>query len=80
MKIHLEQIKANDKFHGEKKSGFVDSEFVKTCDELVIGHNWEFRRVWKWGQKVWFEIYLCTGDIIGYNFKIGKRKLQWKNA
>jgi hypothetical protein len=21
----------------EKKSGFVDSEFVKMCDELVIG-------------------------------------------
>ena len=36
MKIHLQQIKANDKFHG-KSSGFVDSEFVKTCDELVIG-------------------------------------------
>ena len=33
MKIHLEQ---NDKFH-YKKSGFVDSGFVKTCDELVIG-------------------------------------------
>ena len=24
------------KFHG-KNSGFVDSGFVKTCDELVIG-------------------------------------------
>ena len=36
-KINLEQIKANDKFHG-KNSGFVDSGFVKTCDELVIGH------------------------------------------
>ena len=36
MKIHLEQIKTNDKFYG-KYSGFVDSEFVKTCDELVIG-------------------------------------------
>jgi hypothetical protein len=24
-------------FHG-KNSGFVDSGFVKTCDELVIGH------------------------------------------
>ena len=36
MKIHLEQIKAKDKFQG-KSSGFVDSEFVKTCDELVIG-------------------------------------------
>ena len=35
MKIHLEQIKANDKFHG-KNSGFVDSGFVKICDELVI--------------------------------------------
>ena len=35
MKIHLEQIKATDKFHG-KNSGFVDSGFVKTCDELVI--------------------------------------------
>ena len=39
MKIHLEQIKANKKNHGEKKSGFVDSGFVKTCDELVIGYN-----------------------------------------
>ena len=37
MKIYLEQIKANDKFYGGKKSGFVDSGFVKTCDELVIG-------------------------------------------
>ncbi len=27
----LEQIKANDKFHGKT------SEFVKRCDELVIG-------------------------------------------
>ena len=36
MKIHLEQIKSNDRLH-EKSSGFVDSEFVKTCDELVIG-------------------------------------------
>ena len=34
MAIHLEQIKTNNKFH-EKKSGFVYSEFVKTCDELV---------------------------------------------
>ena len=31
MKIHLEQIKTNDKFHWEK------SGFMKTCDELVIG-------------------------------------------
>jgi hypothetical protein len=53
---------------------------VKKCDELVIGYNWEFRRVWKWGQKVWFEIYLCIGDIVGYHFKIGQGKLQWKNA
>ena len=36
MQIHLGQIKRNDKFHG-KHSGFVDSGFVKTCDELVIG-------------------------------------------
>ena len=36
MEIQLEQIKTNDKFHGEN-SGFVDSGFVKTCDELVIG-------------------------------------------
>ena len=36
MKINLGQIKAKYKFHG-KNSGFVDSEFVKTCDELVIG-------------------------------------------
>ena len=37
--IHFDssmKIKANDKFHG-KNSGFVDSGFVKTCDELVIG-------------------------------------------
>ena len=36
MKFHLEQIKANDKFHGICLD-FVDSGFVKTCDELVIG-------------------------------------------
>ena len=24
----------------EKNSGFVDSGFVKTCDELVIGGDW----------------------------------------
>ena len=41
MKIHSEKIKANDKFH-EKYSGFVDSEFVKTCDELVIGPDLRF--------------------------------------
>ena len=29
----------SDRFHGEKKSGFVDSGFVKTCDELVIGQT-----------------------------------------
>ena len=38
MKIHLEQFWAKDKFYG-KKSGFVDSGFVKTCNELVIGYN-----------------------------------------
>ena len=37
MKINLGQIKANDKFHG-RSLGFVDSRFVKTCDELIIGH------------------------------------------
>ena len=36
MKIDLEQIKANEKIYG-KNSGFVDSGFVKTCDELIIG-------------------------------------------
>ena len=35
MKIHLEQIITNEKFHGKKKSEFIDSRFVKTCDELV---------------------------------------------
>ena len=39
MKICLEQIKTDNKFHGEKKSGFVDSGFVKTWDELVIGEE-----------------------------------------
>jgi len=38
IKNHLELIKTNGKF-GEKKSGFVVSGFVKTCDELVI--SWE---------------------------------------
>ena len=34
----MEEIKSNDKFHGEKnESDFVGSGFVKTCDELVIG-------------------------------------------
>ena len=41
MKIHSEKIKAIDKFHG-KYSGFIDSEFVKTCDELVIGPDLRF--------------------------------------
>ena len=40
MKIHLEQIKANDKFHGIN-SGFVDLGFVKTCDELVTEHHFK---------------------------------------
>ena len=34
-KKNLEHIKTNDKFHGINV-GFVDSGFVKTCDELVI--------------------------------------------
>ena len=38
MKIHLEQIKVNEKFNG-KISGFVDSGFVKTCDKLDIGQK-----------------------------------------
>ena len=42
MKIHLEQITTNHKFHGKKQLGFVDSEFVKTCDELVIGRSARF--------------------------------------
>ena len=29
-------MKANDKLYGKKKSDFVDSGFVKTCDEFVI--------------------------------------------
>ena len=48
MKIHLEQIKANDKYHG-KNSGFVDSGFVKTCDELVIGSSWFCKGLWLQG-------------------------------
>ena len=36
MKIHLKQTKENDKIKW-RKSGFVDSGFVKTCDEIVIG-------------------------------------------
>ena len=34
MKIHLEKIQTNDTFRG-KSSDFVDSGFVKTCDELL---------------------------------------------
>ena len=45
MKINLEQNKANDKLHW-KNSGFVDSGFVKTCDELVIGFSMEGRYHW----------------------------------
>ena len=37
MAIHLEQVKENEEIHWGKKSDFVDSGFVKTCDELVIG-------------------------------------------
>ena len=29
-----------------KKSGFVDSGFVKTCDELVIERNFEVVAIW----------------------------------
>ena len=35
MKIDLEEIKTNGKFH-VKKSGFVNSGFVKTCHEFII--------------------------------------------
>ena len=38
MKINLARIKANNFFHG-KISGFVDSRFVKTYDELVKGEE-----------------------------------------
>ena len=41
MKIHLEQIenKIPTNLNNGNKSGFVDSRFVKKCDELVIGHT-----------------------------------------
>ena len=61
MKIHLEQTKVNHKFHG-KKSGFVDSRFVKTCDEPAIGqHYWRksywgteaHETEWKGGSPTW---------------------------
>ena len=38
IKIHLEQIKINLKFHA-RNSGFVDSEFVKTYGELFTGEE-----------------------------------------
>ena len=44
MKIHLKQIKANDKFYRKKKSSFVDSGFVKTCDELVRNKSESVKR------------------------------------
>ena len=34
------------KYHEGKKSGFVDSGFVKTCDELVIERNFEVVAIW----------------------------------
>ena len=34
----MEQIKVNKKIHG-KNSGFIDSGFVTTCDELIKGQN-----------------------------------------
>jgi hypothetical protein len=38
MKIHLEQsIDQSKRQISWKNSGFVDSDFVKTCDELVKG-------------------------------------------
>ena len=37
VKIHLDRNK--NKLHG-KNSGFVDSGFVKTCDELAIGQHY----------------------------------------
>ena len=46
MKIHLEQIKTLTKFYGEKKSVFVVSKFVKTCDELVTGLAKKAPLVW----------------------------------
>jgi hypothetical protein len=46
MKNHSEQIKTNDKFHG-KNSVFVNSGFVKTCDELVIDLSWDDPWFWK---------------------------------
>ena len=30
-------MKANNEFHRKKNPGFVDSEFVKTCHEFVLG-------------------------------------------
>ena len=35
MKIYYEKNKTNNKFYG-KSSSFVDSVFVKICDELVV--------------------------------------------
>ena len=34
MKVHLKQLETNCIV---KNSGFVDSGFVKTCDEIIIG-------------------------------------------
>ena len=38
MKIHLQTLKTNEKFNG-KKLGFINSDLVKTCDELVIAYE-----------------------------------------
>ena len=53
MKIHLEHKEANDKCHG-KNVGFVNSGFVKTCDELIniIGWELQWRPMLFWKGKV----------------------------
>ena len=36
IKIHLSTTDQNKRKISSKKSGFVSSEFVKTCDEFVL--------------------------------------------
>ena len=51
---YFEQIKQTANFHG-KNSGFVNSGFVKTCDELVIG---------LWPTWTMCRIELCPSQIL----------------
>ena len=51
----FKQMKVNEQFHGYNL-GFVDSEFVKTCDELVVGQDhWQITNTFSFLDKFFME-------------------------